>query len=255
MTRTPTSGTVLILSVIVLLAGSMGRVSGQEIIELGDRSANCQEDPACFNRIHPEIPMVARAHQGQQSFSTVVMPSISTSTPKHPRTSGRGRRLRHGSPAYGTRAHRGRRARGRTQSTNPRRRAGTMGVHPDRLRSTSRHGVPRGAEDRGVGEPVQGHFVGGEKRLVRDDRLHLRDVWIHEGTGIHHFFRCCRPENRAVGGRAERGGHGDPAAGHLRASIVQGKAALPRTHIWTVPQTARLRPRDSLFVSVSLAHT
>ena len=64
MTRTPTSAVGPILSVLVLLAGSMGEVSGQEIVELGDRSANCQEDPACFNRIHPEIPMVARAQPG-----------------------------------------------------------------------------------------------------------------------------------------------------------------------------------------------
>ena len=64
MMRTPTSRAGLISSVLVLLAGSKGESRAQEIIELGDRSANCQEDPDCFNRIHPEIPMAARAQPG-----------------------------------------------------------------------------------------------------------------------------------------------------------------------------------------------
>ena len=36
----------------------------QEIVELGDRSANCHEDAACINRLHPAIPMAARAQPG-----------------------------------------------------------------------------------------------------------------------------------------------------------------------------------------------
>ena len=33
-------------------------------VTVGDRSAGCLEDPACINRLHPEIPMVARAEPG-----------------------------------------------------------------------------------------------------------------------------------------------------------------------------------------------
>lgn len=47
-----------------LLAGMSGDSLAQEIVELGDRSANCQEDAACINRLHPAIPMAARARPG-----------------------------------------------------------------------------------------------------------------------------------------------------------------------------------------------
>jgi formamidase len=35
-------------------------------ITVGDRSVSCAEDPACFNRLHPEIPMVAKADPGER---------------------------------------------------------------------------------------------------------------------------------------------------------------------------------------------
>jgi formamidase len=35
-------------------------------IAVGDRSVSCAEDPACFNRLHPEIPMVAKADPGER---------------------------------------------------------------------------------------------------------------------------------------------------------------------------------------------
>ncbi len=35
-------------------------------IAVGDRSVSCAEDPACINRLHPEIPMVAKADPGQR---------------------------------------------------------------------------------------------------------------------------------------------------------------------------------------------
>ena len=48
----------------LFLASRPGDAWTQEIVELGDRSANCQEDAACFNRLHPAIPMAARARPG-----------------------------------------------------------------------------------------------------------------------------------------------------------------------------------------------
>lgn len=39
--------------------------AGAEIV-VGDRSVSCAEDPACINRLHPEIPMVAEADPGER---------------------------------------------------------------------------------------------------------------------------------------------------------------------------------------------
>jgi formamidase len=35
-------------------------------IAVGDRSVSCAEDPACINRLHPEIPMVVKADPGER---------------------------------------------------------------------------------------------------------------------------------------------------------------------------------------------
>jgi len=35
-------------------------------IVVGDRSVSCAEDPACINRLHPDIPMIARADPGER---------------------------------------------------------------------------------------------------------------------------------------------------------------------------------------------
>ena len=35
-------------------------------IVVGDRSVSCAEDPACINRLHPDIPMVAKADPGER---------------------------------------------------------------------------------------------------------------------------------------------------------------------------------------------
>ncbi len=64
MMRRSTNHAGLVPSVLVLLASTMGQAGAQEIVELGDRTANCQEDAACFNRLHPAIPMAARARPG-----------------------------------------------------------------------------------------------------------------------------------------------------------------------------------------------
>ena len=37
----------------------------QDIIEVGGQGDTCVEDPECINRIHSDIPMVARVKQGQ----------------------------------------------------------------------------------------------------------------------------------------------------------------------------------------------
>lgn len=39
-------------------------IAAQKIIEVGDNSRNCLEDPQCINRLHPAIPMTARANPG-----------------------------------------------------------------------------------------------------------------------------------------------------------------------------------------------
>lgn len=49
---------------LLLSVGWPGAARGQEIVEVGDRSANCLEDAACINRLHPAIPMAARAKPG-----------------------------------------------------------------------------------------------------------------------------------------------------------------------------------------------
>lgn len=53
-----------ILGIAFLLALRPGYTWSQEIVEVGDRSANCDDDAACINRLHPAIPMAARAQPG-----------------------------------------------------------------------------------------------------------------------------------------------------------------------------------------------
>lgn len=49
---------------LLIFAARPDIARSQQIVELGDRSANCHEDPACLNRLHPAIPMAARAEPG-----------------------------------------------------------------------------------------------------------------------------------------------------------------------------------------------
>ncbi len=49
-----------LLFVLVLFADA-----GAEVV-VGDRRVSCAEDPACINRLHPDIPMVARADPGER---------------------------------------------------------------------------------------------------------------------------------------------------------------------------------------------
>ncbi len=54
----------MILPLCVLLMFGAAEAWAQKIVELGDQSANCEQDPDCINRIHPAIPMAARAKPG-----------------------------------------------------------------------------------------------------------------------------------------------------------------------------------------------
>ena len=53
----------ILATVLVFLM--VGPVLAQEVLEIGGQGETCLEDPQCINRIHPEIPMVARAKAGQ----------------------------------------------------------------------------------------------------------------------------------------------------------------------------------------------
>ena len=49
-----------------LLGGWMiTNCAAAEVVTIGGEGRDCRDDPACFNRIHPQIPMAARADPGQ----------------------------------------------------------------------------------------------------------------------------------------------------------------------------------------------
>lgn len=55
-------------SLLLLLILSFRAISvnaQNEVLVLGGNGWHCGEDPHCFNRLHPEVPMVARAEPGQ----------------------------------------------------------------------------------------------------------------------------------------------------------------------------------------------
>ncbi len=49
---------------LLLTLAMVGDVAAEIVV--GDRSVSCAEDPACINRLHPEIPMVAIADPGER---------------------------------------------------------------------------------------------------------------------------------------------------------------------------------------------
>jgi formamidase len=49
---------------LLLILGMVGELAAEVVV--GDRSVSCAEDPACINRLHPEIPMVANADPGER---------------------------------------------------------------------------------------------------------------------------------------------------------------------------------------------
>ena len=64
MIHPPSFATKVLALACLLLAGGAAGARAQEIVELGDRSKPCNEVAACFNRLHPAIPMAARAAPG-----------------------------------------------------------------------------------------------------------------------------------------------------------------------------------------------
>lgn len=66
------------------------QASAQTVV--GDTSVSCAEDPACMNRLHPEIPMVAEADLGapivfvtRDAFDLTLDPGVSSSAKQRPR--------------------------------------------------------------------------------------------------------------------------------------------------------------------------
>jgi formamidase len=51
---------------VALLASLTIFTNAAAEIVVGDRSVSCAEDPACINRLHPDIPMVASAEPGER---------------------------------------------------------------------------------------------------------------------------------------------------------------------------------------------
>jgi len=58
-------GPSVCLFCVLLLAVFMFEDAAAEIV-VGDLSVSCAEDPACINRLHPDIPMVAEADPGDR---------------------------------------------------------------------------------------------------------------------------------------------------------------------------------------------
>src|SRR6056297_3087994 len=75
-----------------LLSGlAIGTDASAEVV-VGDRSVGCADDPACINRLHPDIPMVASAEPGERivflgrdAFDLPLDPDESSSAKSMPR--------------------------------------------------------------------------------------------------------------------------------------------------------------------------
>ena len=53
-----------VVATLVVLAANVG-IAQDDVLVLGGTGWHCGEDPDCFNRLHPDIPMAARARPGQ----------------------------------------------------------------------------------------------------------------------------------------------------------------------------------------------
>lgn len=77
----------------VALIGSLAVATHADAeVVVGDRSVACAEDPACMNRLHPDIPMVASAEPGEpivfngrDAFDLTLDPDKSSSAKSMPR--------------------------------------------------------------------------------------------------------------------------------------------------------------------------
>jgi len=53
------------MQITVLLLAALSQAPASGIVVVGGEGRNCGEDPGCINRLHPAIPMAARAAPGQ----------------------------------------------------------------------------------------------------------------------------------------------------------------------------------------------
>ena len=58
-------GLSTLFSVALLSTLAVFSTAAADIV-VGDTSVSCAEDPACINRLHPDIPMVANADPGER---------------------------------------------------------------------------------------------------------------------------------------------------------------------------------------------
>ncbi len=56
---------VLAPAMVTALVMTSNVAAFDDVLVVGGEGRNCNEDPACINRIHPDIPMAARARPGQ----------------------------------------------------------------------------------------------------------------------------------------------------------------------------------------------
>src|SRR6056297_1479063 len=78
-----------VLGTLLTLIGSVGAAAD---VVIGDRSVGCADDPACMNRLHPDVPMVARADPGERivfngrdAFDLTLDPDDFSSAASNPR--------------------------------------------------------------------------------------------------------------------------------------------------------------------------
>ena len=65
MIKIPQALLGLLACVIGILMSSGAVAADSDIVVVGGEGADCIEDPGCVNRLHPDIPMAARARPGQ----------------------------------------------------------------------------------------------------------------------------------------------------------------------------------------------
>ena len=82
----------LVVRVVGVLFAVLATDGVAQDVTVGDRSVGCLDDPACINRLHPNIPMVARAEPGQRivfhgrdAFDLTLDPDGFSSAPSIPR--------------------------------------------------------------------------------------------------------------------------------------------------------------------------
>ncbi|MDA1371556.1 MAG: acetamidase/formamidase family protein [Proteobacteria bacterium] len=65
MNKLPLSASILLPLVVGLVLSNSAGAADNNIVIVGGEGADCIEDVGCVNRLHPDIPMAARARPGQ----------------------------------------------------------------------------------------------------------------------------------------------------------------------------------------------